>query len=276
MRSVEQYEDLNNSECSRDPREGFRESSPALLNQLSSIGVRPASLKHQDFKLPCNIKLLDTYFDGGLPLGGLVEWGAPLGRCGRDVALSWLAGASGAAQSGGSSFPSGYYHTRLPSSSLRSDAGEAPNRDLSLEQSETRILWVYGKPELTIYPPAWHARGMPLERMRFACSQAPLEDLRPVFLEPLFKIIVLDTPKTFTDEDCAFVVRQARLNNQLVIVIRDFFLGNRSSNVWSKIRLNCWFDSVTQKYNLRVVRGLPPRHIVFSEQELLPAPVSLQ
>jgi hypothetical protein len=133
------------------------------------------------------------------------------------------------------------------------------------------LLWVYGKPELTIYPPAWQARGVPLERMRFACSQKPIEDLRPVFLEPLFKVIVLDTPKSFTDDDCAFVARQARQNHQLVIVIRDFFLGVRSSNVWSRIRLNCWFDSGTQKYNLRVVRGLPPRHILFSEQDLLPA-----
>jgi hypothetical protein len=274
MRSAEQHEDLNSNE-------GQQEGSQYLLNQLSSIGVRPASLKHQDFKLPCNIELLDTYFDGGLPMGGLVEWGAPLGRCGRDVALAWLAGATNAAQSGGSGFPSGYYHTRLPSSSLRSDAGEAPNRDLMpldhfATQADTKILWVYGKPELTIYPPAWQARGLPIERMRFACSQAPLEDLRPVFLEPLFKIIVLDTPMNFSDEDCAFVVRQARQNNQLVIVIRDFFLGIRSSNVWSKIRLNCWFDSSTQKYNLRVVRGLPPRHIVFSEQELYPPPVKWQ
>ena len=272
MRIAEQYEDLNN-------RGGQEEGSQDLLNQLSSIGVRPASLKHQDIKLPCNIELLDTYFDGGLPMGGLVEWGAPLGRCGRDVALAWLSGATSAAQSGGSGFPSGYYHTRLPSSSLRPDAGEAPNRDLMSmpsDQSDSKILWVYGKPELTIYPPAWQARGLPLERMRFACSQAPLEDLRPVFLEPLFKIIVLDTPMNFSDEDCAFVVRQARLNNQLVIVIRDFFLGVRSSNVWSKIRLNCWFDSSTQKYNLRVVRGLPPRHIVFSEQELYPPLVKWQ
>lgn len=226
------------------------EAQNGLLIQLSSIGVRPASLKQREIKLPCNINLLDTYFDGGLPMGGLVEWGAPLGRCGRDVALAWLAGA---AQSGGSRFRSGYTHTPLST-----ETGEAPNW----------MLWVYGKPELTIYPPAWQARGVPLERMRFASSQKPLEDLRPVFLEPLFKIIVLDTPKSFTDDDCAFVARQARQNNQLVIVIRDFFLGVRSSNVWSKIRLNCWFDSVEQQYNLRVVRGLPPRHIVFSEQEL--------
>ena len=77
MRSAEQIEEMNS-------RGGQQEGPQDLLNQLSSIGVLPASLKHREIKLPCNIELLDTYFDGGLPMGGLVEWGAPLGRCGRD------------------------------------------------------------------------------------------------------------------------------------------------------------------------------------------------
>lgn len=250
-------------------------SSPQeLAYQLSSIGVRPASQKADDLKAPSHISALDAYFDGGLPVGGLVEWGAPLGRCGRDVVLALLAGMTNAAQEGGARFPSDKNHTRFSSDPSRSpaDAGEAPtcNAPLSPRWDPEWMLWVYGKPELMIYPPAWQSRGIPLERMRFACSQRPLEDLRPVFLEPLFKIVVIDIPKNFSDDDCAFVARQARQNNQLIIVIRDFFLGARSGNVWSRIRLNCWFDSGTQKYHLRVVRGLPPRHMIFSEQDLLP------
>ena len=218
-----------------------------LSSEFSAKGVRPASGKLTGLKLASGIEVLDDFLDGGLPRGAVTEWGAPLGRGGRDALLAWLA---------------------------RATQGAPPARPGGVEAADSApswALWVYGRTHLSIYPPAWLARGVSLQRMRFACSSKPLAELRPVFMDPLFRVIVLDAPRTFTDEDCAFVARQARANDQAVVLIRDAFIGPGRGNVWAKLRLNCWFEPAQQQYRLRVIRGLSPRQLALTEAELAQA-----
>jgi hypothetical protein len=203
------------------------------------MGVAAASGKPSGQKLRSSIEALDDFLGGGLPRGAITEWGAPLGLGGRDVLLAWLAQAT---------------------------QDRAPQDD----ERPVWALWVHARDHLMVYPPAWLARGVALQRMRFACSTKPLAELRPVFMEPLFRIIVLDAPRQFTDDDCAFVARQARLNDQTVVLIRDAFLGPDRGNVWARLRINCWFEPAERRYTLRVVRGLPPRQLALGEDEIGP------
>lgn len=210
--------------------------SRELSLKLSAMGLAAASIgparaqqgSRVKERLPCGIERLDEFFEGGLPLGAMTEWGAPFGRGGRELLLHWLAHAT---------------------------------------RSEW-VLWVHARAYLAVYPPAWLARGVPLERIRFAVTADPLEDLRPVFLEPFFRVVVLDAPPLFTKDDCAFVARRARAQGQAVIVVRDDFLDPRRGNVWARLRANCWYEPASRQYRLRVIRGLSPRQLSLGEGEL--------
>ena len=194
---------------------------------LSAIGVRAASENLEVSKLSSGIKYLDSFLDGGLPLGAITEWGVPLGRGGRAVVMNFL------------------------STLLSRELDEKPRWG----------LWAYSRPQLMVYPPAWAAHGIELSRVRFAFSENPITDLKPVFLDPWFRIIVLDAPRSLSIDDCAFLSRVARDNNQSIVILRDFFLGSRRGNVFAKLRVNCWQNHSTKKFHLKVVRGLSPRQI---------------
>lgn len=206
--------------------------NPSLL---SDLGVKHASVAAQESlwisgnqsRLSSGISALDHFFDGGLPYGSVVEWGLPLGLGGHEIVLAFLAQA---AQS-------------------QTTPSENP-------LNPKWILWSSGRPELTVYPPAWHARGVNLEYIRFAKSTKPVEDLKPLFLDPFFKIIVLDAPKDFSEDDCAFIARQARAHGQLILILRDFFLGPRRGNVWARYRVNCArLSSMHSRYGLPLHGG---------------------
>jgi hypothetical protein len=178
---------------------------------------------------------LDEALGGGLPLGAVTEWGVPLGRGGRDVVLSWL--------------------THLTRPHGANERGWA--------------LWIYSHADLTVYPPAWLARGVALSHVRFAQAARPLADLRPAFMEPLFKLIVLDGPRGLSGEECAFLARQARAHGQCILLLRDFFLGPSRGNVWAKLRLNCWYDDSSGRFRLQIVRGRAPRRLSLTSQDVL-------
>ena len=233
-----------------------------VLSTFSDFGIEPASVKAHaeaarcvergadDVRLSSNIRELDGFFDGGLPYGAVVEWGVPFGLGGREVVLAFL----------------------------------------SKTPKDVWTLWAGSKPQFTVYPPAWHARGVNLERIRFTCSSRPVEELKPALLDPFFKVIVFDAPRHFTDDDCAFVARGARARGQLVLILRDFLLGQRRGNVWARYRVNCWCPSPDRlSYSrprenaalqsrlfqnrrslyLRSVRGLASRQIIYDPPDLL-------
>jgi len=202
------------------------------LADMAGVGLA-ADLTSTRESLLSGISPLDDFLGGGLVCGTICEWGIPFGSGGREVVAAFLAGVSRLAE--------------------RSSDAAPP-----------WILWAHGRSGLTAYPPAWHARGVPLTRTRFAEAGKPVVDLKPVFMDPFFKVIVLDAPRSLSDDDCAFLARQARAHGQVVIILRDYFLGQRRGNVWARLRLNCWCPDPVQNpetVNLRVVRGLAQRQM---------------
>jgi len=194
--------------------------------------VRGGSHLQQD-KLASCVKRVDDFLEGGLPFGGMTEFGMPLGKEGRVLALKYVANAT-----------------------------------QGIRTKPLWTLWISSHETFRVFPPAWFARGVSPARILFAQSDRPLRDLKRAISNPIFKLIILDSPRKFTREDCFFVNRQARQNRQLVMLLRDFFLSNRQGNIWANLRLNCWKRHASGEFIIRVIRGLSQRELSVSEAEM--------
>lgn len=102
------------------------------------------------------------------------------------------------------------------------------------------VLWVTRDEDLQPLPVSWFARGIQAERLVFAATQKPLQDLQRVFIRPFFQMIVLDRPARLTRDDCAFLSRQARQQHLTIVLVRDYFLSHTRGNVWAQGRVNAW------------------------------------
>lgn len=162
---------------------------------------------------------LDEFIEGGLISGAVSEWGMPAGQGSREIALSFVGRAT---------------------------------------TSEMLVLWVNGQDGLEVYPPAWSARGVDLRFIRFVTANKPIELLKPIFLEPLFRLVVIDSPKHLSGEEWAFIARQARAMRVHVMVLQSFFLSGRRGNIWARLRINCKQRSNVacgDGWHLEAVRG---------------------
>jgi hypothetical protein len=204
---------------------------------LSDSRIKTASSNPKEAKLCCGIKQLDEFLHGGFSFGTLIEWGAPFGNGARHLMASFLAVATGRPhyrasplkdRSGGSDWPT-------------NPTTNAPTDDLG-GASKHWCLWVSARERFNPYPPAWRAAGVDLDRVRFAYTKAPIRDLRTLFIDDFFRVIVLDGPMQLTLDDCAFLSRHARLNRQIIVVIRDHLLSPSQHNVWARVRLNTTLD----------------------------------
>lgn len=147
---------------------------------------------------------------------------------------------------------------------------------LSFLTSETPLsLWVY-EGSLKIYPPAWIARGVRLNRIHFAKSKEPLRELRPALTEPLFGLLVLDQPTGLRREDFAFLQKQARLIRQTLFITRPYLLSHQNGNPMVRYRLNAWYDHWKQHFCLNILKGgdvlspaltIAPEHIFRKEPQ---------
>lgn len=190
----------------------------SILTQRADIAVAASLAERPSVFLSSETSYLDQWFGGGLPMGSVTEWGCPLGYGGRRLLFRFLARAT--------------------------------------KVHAWPCLWVNGHEELQVFPPAWESSGVDLNLLRFVDASAPVKDLRPVFLEPVFRIVVLDAPARLSKDDCAFLTQQARLWKQSVIIIRNYLLTPERGNVWARLRLNVQYDQVKQVYDLSSVRGL--------------------
>lgn len=179
------------------------------------------------------IEEVDTFLDGGLPFNGVTEFGMPLGKEGRLLLLRFLVNAT---------------------------------RGLDMDPIWT--LWVSSHSDFRIFPPAWFARGVAPSRIVFTQSQSPAHDLKRAIINPFFKLIVLDSPRHFSRDDCFFINTQARHNQQLILLLRNFFLSNKQGNVWAKLRFNCWKQQNSGRFILRTIRGLPRCQVAIHEGRL--------
>jgi hypothetical protein len=176
--------------------------------------------------LPSRLPRLDSFLGGGLGWGELSEWGLPWGMGLRDLILPFL----GSAQ--------------------------------ECEQPSAWVLWVYGQQDICINPLAWHARGLRLEQLRFVFSTKPLIELKPLFLSAFFRVIVLDGIPRLTDEDYAFLARQARRLQQHIMVLHPYSLTAAHGNVWAKLRINCWRDFSQEHIGITLLKGQQQRQLL--------------
>jgi hypothetical protein len=200
------------------------------LTQLNQISRASQFQTHANKLLSSNIEELNLFLEGGLQAGCVSEWGMPYGQGGRSIASAFVAGATTQA---------------------------APDW----------CLWISCKPNLMLYPPAWKACGVDLKFLRVAYSSHPIEDLRSVFLEKFFPLIVIDSPRGMDHDSMAFLARQARLHNQMIFILRDHFLSSKRGNVWAKYRFNCWQESPNARHCIQVIRGYSPRQISLTHRQ---------
>lgn len=174
--------------------------------------------------LASHVMPLDSLLRGGLRYGEVTEWGIPWGRGGRDAIVRFLA-----------AMPPDHWG-----------------------------LWVNTRPDTVVNAPAFAAKGVALDRMRFCQTMNPLSDLKPAFMQRCFNLIVLDLQISLKPDECAFLAQRAKANHQIIILIRNFFLSSDRGNVWAKRRLNCWQDSKSGHYSARGIKAVEPHVITWS------------
>jgi len=222
--------------------EGGVMSRQQKLNQILAQNPQVAMAAKTAYEtkpsfLRSKINELDDCFGGGLAWGQLSEWGMPMGCGGRELLLAFLAKA-----------------TR--------------------ERPPVWCLWVYPSSEgLAINAVAWAARGIDLQYLRYVCSDYPVSDLQALLWENFFQLVIFDAPRALRSEECAFLARNAQRHHQIIAIVRPYFLSSQRGNIWSRLRVNCWYESTTDLLQVDVVRGLSPRRIslprkVLSEGEV--------
>lgn len=111
---------------------------------------------------------------------------------------------------------------------------------LFLRHNDLPVVWVYGDPRLQVYAPAWAGYGVDLQRLFFIQSAEPVKQLRPLFLDNSFRIIVLDAPARLSRGELAFISSQARHNHQVIFLLRNYFLSQSRGTALAAVRVNCW------------------------------------
>ncbi len=115
-------------------------------------------------------------------------------------------------------------------------------------------VWIHSNADAAVYAPAWASCGVALSRLFFIQSTQPFKQLRPLFLEDTFKIIVIDAPKRCSKGDLAFLAAQARLNRQIIFLIRNHFLSVGRGNAFAQLRINC-AQHKNGFYNVNLIKG---------------------
>ena len=115
-------------------------------------------------------------------------------------------------------------------------------------------IWIYHHHGLGVFASSWISHGIDLQRLFFIRSAKPVRELRPLFLEDTFKRIIIDSPKNFSNGDLAFVSQQARKHQQVVFLIRHYFLSQKQGNPYASLRINTW-QSGNDEFSLHVIKG---------------------
>ena len=123
-----------------------------------------------------------------------------------------------------------------------------------LKQNIPPSVWIYHHHGLGVFASSWISHGVDLQRLFFICSENPVRELRPLFMEDTFKRIIIDAPRKFSSGDMAFVSQQARKQGQIVFLIRHFFLSEKRGNPYASLRINTW-QSNQRSFSLQVIKG---------------------
>ena len=136
-----------------------------------------------------------------------------------------------------------------------------------LKQAIPVSIWIYHHHGLGIFASSWISHGVDLRRLFFICSAQPVKELRPLFMEDTFKRIIIDAPKKFSTGDLAFVSQQARKNQQVVFLIRHYFLSQKRGNPYASLRINSW-QNADNGFSLQVIKGHNTGRINIAPQDV--------
>lgn len=125
---------------------------------------------------------------------------------------------------------------------------------LFLRHHNLPIVWMYADLGLHVYAPAWASHGIDLQRLFFIRSSEPVKQLRPLFMDNLFNILVIDGPQKLSCGELAFIGQQARYNRQIVFLIRNYFLSRNRGTAQASMRVNCW-QSSRDVYSINFIKG---------------------
>jgi hypothetical protein len=125
---------------------------------------------------------------------------------------------------------------------------------LFLRHNDLPVVWIYGDPRLQVYAPAWAGYGVDLRRLFFIQSGEPVKQLRPLFLDNSFRIIVLDAPAKLSRGELAFIISQARHNRQVIFLLRNYFLSQQRGTALAALRVNCWQNN-HGSHSINVIKG---------------------
>ncbi len=173
-------------------------------NKLSSNFISAQNLikRKKDLPIyPVGVKTLDLILDGGISPGKLYEFGMPPGFEGRKILMSLLKG---------------------------------------LTEDKVKVIWISPSDRYLLNPAMFFAHNVDLSCIRFAFTNQPLEDLKALFFESLFQVIILDSPGLIKKDIFSFLNKQTRENRQIILILRDYLLKNEIGNIWSQARINCY------------------------------------
>jgi hypothetical protein len=136
-----------------------------------------------------------------------------------------------------------------------------------LKQAIPVSIWIYHHHGLAIFASSWISHGVDLRRLFFICSAQPVKELRPLFMEDTFKRIIIDSPKKFSPGDLAFVSQQARKNQQVVFLIRHYFLSQKRGNPYASLRINSW-QNKANGFSLQVIKGRTTGRVDIKAQDV--------
>lgn len=135
-----------------------------------------------------------------------------------------------------------------------------------LSKQSPIALWILGQEDIKVYPPSFKALGVDLESTYFVKNNNPIRDLKPVFLESLFELIIIDSVSFLSNDEMAFLAKQARRLGQSIFVVRPFLLSSQRGNPFARVRLNCWCHHLERKWYVEILRGAKPGRLTFSLQ----------
>ncbi|MCG8419024.1 MAG: hypothetical protein MJE77_13890, partial [Proteobacteria bacterium] len=136
-----------------------------------------------------------------------------------------------------------------------------------LKHSCPLSVWIYHHHGLGVFASSWISHGVDMQRLFFICSANPVRELRPLFLEDTFRRIIIDAPRKFSSGDMAFVSQQARAQDQIVFLIRHYFLSEKQGNPYASLRINTW-QSGKRAFSLQVIKGANPGRIYLPYREV--------
>ena len=124
-----------------------------------------------------------------------------------------------------------------------------------LKAQKGLTVWIYSSKLGCVYPPAWRARGVDLDRLYFVRNDGSLSALRALFLEPLFQCVVIDSPMKWRPEDLFFLRTAAKRNKFHLLLLRPFFLSNKKGNPLCRQRFNVSYHVKQKSYRVHKLKG---------------------